>query len=248
MSEQTASTRPDPSPAGALLWALISSGLLAAWIGWQMGWVWALAGVFGVLVHESGHVLAINALGCGPGRMEFVPFVGGAAYPRIPPPTEFKGVLIALAGPVFGLLAMAPFFMAYAWTGDGQWLGGAFFIAAINLLNLAPAPPLDGSKAFGPVLARVHPWLERAALLAIGGVTVLWALNRGSYVLAIFIGLGMFGAMQRGRLRPFAQRLTVGESLATLGLYAGAVALCVGAVAFTLNGPIVDSLRRFLGL
>ncbi len=157
-------------------------------------------------------------------------------------------MLIALAGPVFGLLAMAPFFMAYAWTGDGQWLGGAFFIAAINLLNLAPAPPLDGSKAFGPVLARVHPWLERAALLAIGGVTVLWALNRGSYVLAIFIGLGMFGAMQRGRLRPFAQRLTVGESLATLGLYAGAVALCVGAVAFTLNGPIVDSLRRFLGL
>src|SRR5271165_4454717 len=51
----------------SLAGAVISSLLLAGWIAWQMGWVWALAGVFGVLIHELGHLALINALGCGPG-------------------------------------------------------------------------------------------------------------------------------------------------------------------------------------
>ena len=236
MTDQTVAAPPRPSPASGLLWGLISTALLAAWIGWRMGWVWALAGVFGVFVHEFGHVLAMNALGSGPGRIVIVPFVGGAAIPRRAPSTEFKGVLIALAGPVFGLLAMAPFFAAYAVTGQTMWLGGAFFIAVINLINLAPAPPLDGSKAFGPALAWVHPWIERGALVLIGAGVVMWAVHRGSWIFAIFVGLGVLGAVRSGRLRPAARRLTGQEWLASLALYAAALALCVGAVLFAVGG------------
>lgn len=228
-------------------WALLSSGLLFAWIWWQMGWVWALAGVFGVLIHETGHVLAINALGCGPGRLTFVPFVGGAAYPKRPPDTEFKGVLIALAGPVFGLLAMAPFFVAYAVSGDEKWIEGAFFIAAINLINLLPAPPLDGSKAFGPALARIHPWLERGALLGIGGLVLIWAFSRGSLIFGLFVGLGVLGALRRGRLRPWAFPLRWSQWALTLALYAAAVALCGAAIWLTLDPIITGSVRRLVG-
>jgi Zn-dependent protease len=236
MSDQAAASPAPPSPASSLIWGLISTALLAGWIGLQFGWIWALAGVTGVFVHEFGHVLAINAFGYGPGRIQIIPFFGGAATPRTPPTREFHGVLIALAGPVFGLVAMAPFVAATALSGDGRWIGGAFFIAAINLLNLAPAPPLDGSKALGPLLARIHPMLERAAMLAIGGLALVWALSRGQLILAAFVGLGTLGGLRRGPLRPWAAPLTVGQGLAGLGAYVLALCACALAVALTSAG------------
>ena len=234
MSDQAAA-RPAP-PAQSLLWGLISTALLAGWIGWQFGWVCAIAGVVGVFVHEYGHVLAINALGCGPGRIHIVPFFGGAATWSRPPKSELDGVLIALAGPVFGLVAMAPFFLAYALTDETRWLGGAFFIAVINLLNLAPAPPLDGSKALGPALARVHPWLERAAMLAIGLLFLAWAITRHQYILALFVGLGVLGAFRKGALRPWSAPLTTRQWLLAVGLYLVSLVFCVLAVDIATGG------------
>ena len=238
MSEQAATSPAPPSPASSLIWGLISTALLAGWLGYQLGWIWALAGVFGVFVHEYGHVLAINALGYGPGRIHIVPFFGGAATWKKPPTSEFHGVLIALAGPVFGLLAMAPFFILYAASGERQWLGGAFFIASINLLNLAPAPPLDGAKALGPALARIHPWLERAAMLTIGALALGWAILHREILLGVFVALGALAALRPGRLRPWSAPLTGGQWFGTLGAYALALVLCALAVDIASGGAI----------
>ncbi len=225
-----AATPPKVADQGpSLIWNLVSTLLLAALLAWQAGWLWALAAIVGVFVHEYGHVLAINAFGCGPGRIRIVPFVGGAAYPRIPPPTEFKGVIIALAGPVFGLLASLPFFAAAIWGHDPFWLQGAFVIATINLINLLPAPPLDGSKALGPALARLHPWVERGAVIAVGAAAAAWALWTTRYIFAIFILIGVVGMLRSGVIRPFALKLTGGEFAYSLALYVIAIALC-GAV------------------
>lgn len=234
---------PEPSPpdrgskhSSPLLGAIVSSLLLAAWIAWQMGWVWAVAGVFGVLVHELGHLAVINAVGCGPGRIHFVPFLGGAASMRRNPDSEFKSVLIALAGPTLGLLATLPFFALRSVTGVDAWLGGAFFIAALNLLNLAPAPPLDGSKALGPVLAAIHPLVERAALVVVGALAVLWALKRGSFIFALFVGLGVLSALRSANLRSAAAPLTPGQWVAAAALYVVALAACLATLAATAPG------------
>jgi Zn-dependent protease len=220
---------PVATPADRLrgaAWGVISTGLLFAWLSWQMGWVWGVAGVFGVFVHEFGHLLVINALGCGPSTIRIIPFLGGAATMPRSPDSDLKAVVISLAGPVAGLLATAPFFAASAITGDHRWLGGAFFIAGFNLLNLLPAPPLDGSKALGPILARIHPVLERVALVLVGVAAVAWAVSRGSIVLPVFIGLSVLTSLRRGALRPNARPLTWLEWTAALALYAGAVVLC----------------------
>jgi hypothetical protein len=247
MSDGAASSPAPPSPAQSLLVGLISTAILAGWIGLQMGWVWALAGVTGVFVHEYGHVLAINALGYGPGRIHIVPFLGGAATWRTAPSSEFHRVLIALAGPVFGLLAIAPFLIAYAATGQERWLGGGFFIAIINLINLAPAPPLDGSKALGPSLARIHPWVERAALILVGILVVLWGVSRGSWIFALFVGLGVVGSLTRP-LRPPAEPLSLGQWGLAVLLYLGALLLCGAAVAFTVDSSMIELARRTMGL
>ena len=90
--------------------------------------------------------------GMGPARIYIIPFLGGLAKARREPKSEWDGVLVSLAGPAFGLLAMIPFVGVWTVLGQGEWLMGAFFIAMINLVNLLPAPPLDGSKALPPTL------------------------------------------------------------------------------------------------
>ncbi|MBX7247943.1 MAG: peptidase M50 [Caulobacteraceae bacterium] len=247
---RAARATPAPAPSGPAAlaqppgqspgWALLSTVLLAAYLWWAMkSWIYPVAGIIGILVHEYGHVLAFNALGMGPGRIFIVPFLGGAAAPRVPADTEWKDVLSSLAGPVFGMLAAAPFYVLWLQTGRAIWLEGAWFIAAINLLNLLPAPPLDGSKALGPVLARVHPWLEKGALLLVGAAVVVWGLRQGGLpIFPILIGIAVLGHLRRGRWRPHARQLGWGAAAASLGLYLLACLLCAGSLLFfTLSMP-----------
>jgi Zn-dependent protease len=225
-----------PAPGASLIGAIISSVLLAAWIGWQMGWAWAAAGVVGVLVHELGHLVMINLMGCGPGRIHFIPFLGGAATMTRAPNTEFKGVLIALAGPLAGLLAAVPFMFIFEQTDERAWLGAIYFIGMINLINLAPAPPLDGSKALGPALARIHPWLERGALLLVGAAAVAYAAWVRNYMFSLLIGLSLVSLIRvRPVARPQAERLSLVQWLASVGLWMIALALCLEVVSFAVS-------------
>lgn len=225
-----------PSQGGRYVWNLISSLLLLGILAYLMGPYVAIGGLVGVFVHEYGHVLAMNRLGCGPARIVIIPFLGGAAIPARPAETEFRDVLISLAGPSFGLLAMLPFAGLAVATGNAKWFKAAFFVAFINLLNLAPAPPLDGSKALGPVLARIHPMVEKAALVAVGGAAIWWAASREAWIMAVFLGLGVLQALRQDALRPAAFRLSPGQFGVSIALYVGAALLCIMALAISLNG------------
>ena len=94
---------------------------------------------------------------------------------------------------------------------------GAFFIAMINLVNLAPAPPLDGSKALGPVLARIHPMVEKAAMILVGGLAVWWGVSTGRYILAVFLAIAVLGQLRRGAWRPGEAKLTWPEAARVAG-------------------------------
>jgi Zn-dependent protease len=227
-----------------IVWNVVSTLLLVGWLSWQMGLLWGLAAVAGVFVHEFGHVMAINLAGGGPSRIRIIPFFGGVATMTRPPDTELKGVLISMAGPVFGLVAALPFFGLALWTGTPAWLTGAVVIAGFNLLNLAPAPPLDGSKALGPVLARIHPALERAALFLVGALAIAWMLSRGSLIVPLFVGLSLFASLRAARLRPDARALAWNEWALALALYILALALCGGVLWLAAAGAGIDS--RFL--
>ena len=97
------------------LWALVSTLLLGGLIWYLSGsWIIAVAAIWGLFVHEYGHVLAMNALGMGPARIYIIPFFGGLAKSQRLPQSEWHGVLVSLAGPAFGLLAAIPFFAFYA--------------------------------------------------------------------------------------------------------------------------------------
>jgi Zn-dependent protease len=234
-----------PSRAQTLLWGAISTALLAVFIAWQLGWLAALAIVFGVFVHEFGHVLVINWAGSGPSSIRIIPFLGGAATMKRAPDSDFKGVLIALAGPAMGLVAALPFFAAAALTGERAWLAGAFFIGLLNFVNLAPAPPLDGSKALGPVLARIHPILERAALLVVGLLAVAWGVSHGSYIFAAFIAVSVMAAAFGRAIRAPARPLTWREWAISLALYAVVLSAAAAVIGASLGGALPAGLANF---
>ncbi|MFN3668819.1 MAG: metalloprotease [Brevundimonas sp.] len=237
----TPSAAPSPEPRAAQadeppldkgqhpVWAIVSTLLLGGFIWWISGsWVIAIAAIWGLFVHEYGHVLAMNRLGMGPARIYIIPFLGGVAKSQRLPNSEWDGVLVSLAGPGFGLLAAIPFFAGYVATGRPEWLLGAAVIALINLVNLAPAPPLDGSKALGPVLARIHPNVERGAMVLIGALVVFWGLTTGRFILAAFLALALIGHLRRGAWRPEGRPLTGREAAQSVGLFLVAAVACAG--------------------
>lgn len=238
------------------VWAIVSTLLLGGLIYyWTRSFMVVGAALFGLLVHEYGHVLAMNRLGMGPARIYIIPFLGGVARSQRLPETEWHGVLVSLAGPAFGLLAAIPFFAGFIATGQGVWLLGAAVIALINLVNLAPAPPLDGSKALGPVLAGIHPMLERAAMIAFGVLVVWWSLTSGREFLAIFLGIALVGHLRRGAWRPEGRPLTARESLSSVALWAVTAIACAGVGVAALmplaEGSLPGALSAgggFLGL
>jgi Zn-dependent protease len=219
-----------PAVAGqSLVWALVSTALLGAFLWYFSGsWVVAVAAIWGLLVHEYGHVLAMNRYGMGPAKIYIIPFLGGMARGQRLATSEWDGVKVSLAGPTFGLLAAIPFFVLFLVLGDRIWLLGAAVIAAINLVNLAPAPPLDGSRALGPVLARIHPMVEKGAMIAMGALVVLWGISNGSYIFAGFLALALFGHLRRGVWRPEGRPLTATESGYSVGLFLLAAVACAG--------------------
>ena len=230
-----------PEVAGqSLVWALISTALLAGFLWYFSGsWVVAVAAIWGLLVHEYGHVLAMNRYGMGPAKIYIIPFLGGMARGQRLPDSEWEGVKVSLAGPAFGLLAAIPFFVLFLVLGGKVWLLGAAVIAAINLVNLAPAPPLDGSRALGPVLARIHPMVEKGAMIAMGALVVLWGISNGSYIFAGFLALALFGHLRRGAWRPEGRPLSGAEAGYSVGLFVLAAVACAG-VALAALIPLAD--------
>ncbi len=237
-------------------WAIAATLLMAGFL-WLITGSVVVAGavLFGLFVHEYGHVLAMNRLGMGPARIYIIPFLGGLAKGQRNPRTEWDGVLVSLAGPAFGLTAMIPFIAVGLALGSVEWLMGAFFIAMINLVNLLPAPPLDGSKALGPVLTRVHPRLEQVALLAVGGLAVWWGMTTGRYILALFLGIAVIGHLKRGVVRGNLGPLSWPQAGLSLGLYLLTALVCaaaaIGALMPATDGEVGPALQmglRFIGV
>ncbi|WP_395942626.1 metalloprotease [Brevundimonas sp.] len=224
----------------SLVWALLSTALMGGFLWFiTQSAIAAGAVLIGLFVHEAGHALAMNKLGMGPARIYIIPFLGGLAKGRREPKSEWDGVLVSLAGPAFGLLAMIPFVGVWMATGQGEWLMGAFFIAMLNLVNLVPAPPLDGSRALGPVLTRVHPRLEQIVLLVIGVAVVWWGLSTGRFILAAFLALSVFSHLKRGVWRAAWGTLSWPEAGKSLALYLLTLALCAAAALGALL-PMVE--------
>ncbi len=128
--------------------------------------------VLPVAVHELGHVAALRLLGCRIRELRLE--VGGFCITYDAAPDRGAEALAAAAGPLAGFL----YAMAAAHLGpDGALSAGISLL--LSLINLIPAPPLDGGRIAAALLSKkaaaVLAAFSAAALTAAG----LWAFFRG---------------------------------------------------------------------
>ena len=182
--------------------------------------------VYAIFVHEAGHVLAMKASGMRTSDMYFLPFLGAVAVGKEAARTRLQEWFIAIAGPAFGLLSLAPLLaIAYA-TGDPQWDAYAAMAALINLFNLLPIGILDGGRIVQAIAFSIAGWLGIAAFGAgLGlGAYVMLHLAGGLVSLVLVLSVLEFAsAWRRNRDNPIPRMrwpAAIGATVAYLALLA----------------------------
>ena len=146
-------------------------------------------------VHEAGHFVAMRAFGYRDVQMFFIPLFGAAVSGREgAAPSGAKKAIVALAGPLPGILAAVPCAAVAAFAGNTMAWQLAATLLFINVFNLLPVPPLDGGHVVQQTLfsrsARAEKIFRLLAVLVLG--LIAWKL--GSWVLgalALFALLGL---------------------------------------------------------
>ncbi len=132
---------------------------ISAALHWGIWGTVGLAVVVGIFFHELGHYVACRLLGVPASAPVFLP-LGGAFVEHLPT-TPDSEALIAAAGPFSGALAgllLLPIVPH-----------GAAWNAILQLANLIPIPPLDGSKVLRGLR---YPSLHSLSALGLAALTV----------------------------------------------------------------------------
>ncbi len=207
---QMLTARPAPSPArlaagrkrGAT-GILVSLGLLAikgkflltflsaaatVWAySYMAGLTYAVGITLLIFAHELGHVWAMRSRGLPVQGMLFVPFFGAFVTGRRGR-TLGEEAFIAIMGPVWGGAAGLLCLLPYAVTQKRIFLTLLVLNQIINLGNLIPVPPLDGSRII-PLFAPKYLVSNAALVLAASTDAERALYRRAFYALCAFLAV-----------------------------------------------------------
>ncbi len=184
-TQAAAVATPAPDTRVRLFWPIVSAIVSFAVYALVFGWQFGLGIMALLLVHEMGHFVVIRAKGMPAGLPTFIPLVGAFVTMRRLPASVRDEAEIALAGPLAGTIGGVACLIAYWRTGLPVLIPLAYYSFLLNLLNLIPVPPLDGSRVTGAISKWIWP-------IGLAGVAI------GAYFThsPLLIILGVFGAFQ----------------------------------------------------
>ena len=166
------------------------AGASVAGYAWLFSIEFALMLIACLVVHEYGHVRAMQYFGIKTKGIYLIPFVGGLAMSDEKITTRWQDVVISLMGPGFGLITSIFGLMLYYITEMEIFAGVAVLSALLNLFNLLPILPLDGGHVLKSVSFSMRSWLGLMACLGgvLLGLYISWAFGLMLLVFFIFIG------------------------------------------------------------
>jgi Zn-dependent protease/DNA-directed RNA polymerase subunit RPC12/RpoP len=179
---------------GSAIGILVISLLLYVGAAQRQGGWEGLAIVMAVLAfHESGHYLAMRWFGYRNLRMFFIPFFGAAVSGRHYNVAGWKKALVALAGPVPGILLGIPV-AAFAIATDSSVVQRvAKILLIINGFNLLPFLPLDGGWVVHAVLFVRHPIIDALFRVVAAAAMIALGVLMGGWMLAL---IGVFALLR----------------------------------------------------
>jgi Zn-dependent protease len=156
------------------------------------GWMFAVALVYLIFVHEMGHIIAAKRKGIKTSPAFFIPFVGALISLKEQPRNAATEAYLAYGGPLAGLISFLPAVVLYQVTEDPFWALVIFLGAMLNLFNLIPVSPLDGGRIVSVLSTKI--WL--VGLLIIGALVLL---SPRPIILLLVLIIGIFTWWNRAR-------------------------------------------------
>ncbi len=148
-----------------------------------------------LLVHETGHYLAMRLLNYQDVQMFFIPMFGAAVSGRARSADGWRRLVVYFAGPLPGIYVGVILLVAQGYTGNPMFGRAAIMLVAINGFNLLPVPPLDGGRIVQETLFSRHPALEAAFMICAAALLMLAGLGLGWWLFGI---IGFFVLLRVG--------------------------------------------------
>ena len=185
-----------------LFWAL---GLLR-FGSWQLGVL-----VVVLVIHESGHLIAMRCFGFRDLRMLFIPLVGAAAIGKKTQAPSWQRAIIALAGPLPGIILGIAMFTMLPYTESQLLYYACNLFLLLNLFNLLPIFPLDGGHFFRDVVFCRTRLLEALFKFLGAVVCIVVGVALSSIFLGIFGAFLLLGTMMTARINTLARRANLAQ-------------------------------------
>jgi len=165
-------------------------GVSFAAYSYVYSWQFAVIILSMLIVHEYGHIWAMQRCGIKTKGIYLIPFVGGLAVSDGMAKSRWDEVYIAMMGPVFGLALSVLSLIVYYITANPLYAATASWMAMVNIFNLFPVTPLDGGRVLKSIAlsidTRVGIWYMFGALLLMLAAVVL--LGLWTFMVLIIIG------------------------------------------------------------
>lgn len=201
-----------------LIKVALAGATLAAY-SWLFSFQFAVSLIACLVVHEYGHIRAMQHFGLKTKGIYLIPFFGGMALSEDKVNTRWQDVVIAIMGPTFGLFLSLVLWAIYAITDQVFFAALANFNALINLINLIPILPLDGGHILKSICFSINDKLGLViiSLATCLGIYTCFSLRLNFLAFVMFIG-GLEIAFE-WRARTFSQLLPLkryGQIFATV--------------------------------
>jgi Zn-dependent protease len=186
----------------------------------------AIGFVILLLVHETGHVIALRREGIKASAPMFIPFLGAVISARSLGDNALAEARVGLAGPILGSIGAGACLVIWKLTGDDFWRALAFTGLFLNLFNLLPVVPLDGGRA----MAAMTPWMWLIGFVAMVVLAFVFP-NPIIWIIVLFAGMETY--------KRFKTRRAGGAAQATYYRVAGRNRAIVATVYLSLIALLV---------
>jgi Zn-dependent protease len=224
---------------------VVLAGASVAGYAWLFTFEFALMLIACLVIHEYGHVRAMQYFGIKTKGIYLIPFVGGLAVSDDKITTRWQDVVISLMGPAFGLFTSVLGVVLYYATEMEIFAGVAVLSALLNLFNLLPILPLDGGHVLKSISFSMRSWVGLSVCL-LGVLFGLWlSYTFGLMLLVFFLFVGALEIVFEWRGRHYSHLLPLdkyGQGFSAV-MYALVVA---GHVAVMMH--FADSENAILSL
>jgi Zn-dependent protease len=140
--------------------------------------------IFVILIHETGHLIAMKIFGYKDVKMFFIPFFGAAVSGRHDDVSSSKKALISLAGPVPGIIIGFTLVMLSGFAHSELLNKAAIMFLYLNGLNLLPLFPFDGGRIMTEIFFIRNRYFEFLFKIFAVAVFIIAAITFKDFILA----------------------------------------------------------------